>query len=377
MVREDRDAERKETATTSSSSYNSNSRSGGDAAAAASAKGSSVFVGNLSFDTSWQDLKDLCRQHGKVDRVEVMEKDGRKKGYGIVTFATSQDAAHAIRKLDGRDFQGRQLDVKMERKRDDQASAAMAVDSSSSSTGACQLYVGNLSYECSWQDLKDLCRKHGLPVDRAEVIEKDGRKKGFGIVTVGNARDAEMAIRKLKGVEFQGRTLEVRLDHKSGYTPNPSSAAMATSSGGGAQDEDCRLFVGNLSFECSWQDLKDHFKKCGRVEHAEVIEGADGRKRGFGIVTFANPSETAMAMERLDDVEFQGRRLEVRLDRKSDRKSEPSFKAGPPKESYRKKEAGFKAGPRKEAPVKKNKVEKEPEPYDHQGALGSALKSSR
>jgi RNA recognition motif-containing protein len=366
VVREDREAERQETTTSSS---NSNSRSAGDTASGA--KGSSVFVGNLSFDTSWQDLKDLCRQHGKVDRVEVMEKDGRKKGYGIVTFATSKDATHAIRKLDRMDFQGRQLDVKMERKgpREEQASAAMTVDSSSPSS--CQLYVGNLSYECSWQDLKDLCRKHGLPVDHAEVIEKDGRKKGFGIVTVGNAKDAQFTIRKLDGVEFQGRKLEVRLDRKSEPAPNRSSAAMATS--GGAEEEDCRLFVGNLSFECSWQDLKDHFKTCGRVEHAEVIEGAGGRKRGFGIVTFANPSEAAMAIERMDDVEFQGRRLEVRLDRKS----EGGFKSGPPKEGYRKTEGGFKAGPRKEGHVKKKRVESEPEPYDKQEALGSALKSSR
>ena len=76
----------------------------------------------------------------------------------------------------------------------------------------------------------------------------------------------------------------------------------------------CQLFVGNLSFKTSWQELKDHFRKCGQVDHADVIEGPDGRKRGFGTVRFSNIRDAERAIDELDGVDLDGRPLEVRFD---------------------------------------------------------------
>lgn len=52
-----------------------------------------VYVGNLAWDVSWQDLKDYFKQIGHVLRAEVMsDSNGRSKGCGIVEFSTSDDA---------------------------------------------------------------------------------------------------------------------------------------------------------------------------------------------------------------------------------------------------------------------------------------------
>lgn len=78
-----------------------------------------------------------------------------------------------------------------------------------------QLFVGNLSWETGWRDLKDHFLTIGAEVERADVaVGRDGRKKGFGFVRYGNAEDAAKAIEELNGVEFMGRPLEVRLDNK-------------------------------------------------------------------------------------------------------------------------------------------------------------------
>eukprot|EP00301_Raphidiophrys_heterophryoidea_P002570 c11199_g1_i2.p1 GENE.c11199_g1_i2~~c11199_g1_i2.p1 ORF type:complete len:177 (+),score=25.70 c11199_g1_i2:121-651(+) len=77
--------------------------------------GRQVFVGNLSFKTAWQELKDLFRSCGEVERADVvLDQDGRSKGFGLVLFASEQDAKTAIFKLHNRDFLGRPLIVHMD-----------------------------------------------------------------------------------------------------------------------------------------------------------------------------------------------------------------------------------------------------------------------
>merc|ERR1712150_21423 len=105
----------------------------------------------------------------------------------------------------------------------------------------------------------------------------------------------DTAIRKFNGSSFQGRILEVRRDKKSSASP-----ATATT-----------VFISNLDYDCSWQDLKDYVQRCGRVEHVDIP------KRGWAIVTFATQEEGASAISRLDGTVFQNRPLEVRWDRKS------------------------------------------------------------
>jgi len=91
---------------------------------------------------------------------------------------------------------------------------------------------------------------------------------------------------------------------------------------GGSRSDDksstgCQLFVGNMPFDTSWQEVKDHFREVGEVEHVEVMEHSDGRKKGFGTVKFSNAEDAENAIKELNGVELQGRALEVRLDSKA------------------------------------------------------------
>lgn len=168
--------------------------------------------------------------------------------------------------------------------------------------------------------------------------QEDGRSKGCGIVVYQNPRDAARAIRELQNSELHGRPIFVREDREqgggkrggaggfhraSGGAAGTSAAAAAASSGAGAATagaataNGCQLFVGNLSFDTTWKELKDHFRQCGEVERVEVMEGPGGRKKGFGTVRFFNAKDAKNAIERLDGVELQGRELKVRLDEKT------------------------------------------------------------
>jgi RNA recognition motif-containing protein len=76
-----------------------------------------LYVGNLEFRTKWFELKDHFRSAGNVTRADIaMEDDGvRSRGYGIVEFATPQEAANAVAQLNNTVLNGREIFVREDR----------------------------------------------------------------------------------------------------------------------------------------------------------------------------------------------------------------------------------------------------------------------
>ncbi len=73
-----------------------------------------------------------------------------------------------------------------------------------------------------------------------------------------------------------------------------------------------RLYVGNLSFQTTSQDLQDYFSQAGTVESANVVEDREtGRSRGFGFVEMATKEEGEAAIQQFNGKELNGRALTV------------------------------------------------------------------
>ena len=73
-----------------------------------------------------------------------------------------------------------------------------------------------------------------------------------------------------------------------------------------------KLYVGNLSFDASEEELRQMFERHGSVESAKLATDRDtGRARGFGFVEMASDSEAQAAIEALNGVEVGGRALIV------------------------------------------------------------------
>ncbi len=73
-----------------------------------------------------------------------------------------------------------------------------------------------------------------------------------------------------------------------------------------------KLYVGNLSFDTSSQDLEELFGEVGTVESASVIEDRDtGRSRGFGFIEMSSKEEAEQAIDQFNGKEVDGRELKV------------------------------------------------------------------
>lgn len=81
---------------------------------------SKLYVGNLSYQTSENDLRELFSQHGEVvSATLVMDREtGRPRGFGFVEFADSAGAKKAIEALNGQNVGGRDLTVNEARPRE-------------------------------------------------------------------------------------------------------------------------------------------------------------------------------------------------------------------------------------------------------------------
>ncbi len=73
-----------------------------------------------------------------------------------------------------------------------------------------------------------------------------------------------------------------------------------------------KLYVGNLSFGVTSDDLQEHFAQAGTVESAKVVEDREtGRSRGFGFVEMSSADEATAAIEQFNGQDLDGRNLVV------------------------------------------------------------------
>ena len=82
-----------------------------------------LYVGNLAFQTTSQDLQDLFSQAGTVESAQIIEDrdTGQSKGFAFVEMSTEEEAAAAIDQFNGREVAGRMLKVNEARPRENRS----------------------------------------------------------------------------------------------------------------------------------------------------------------------------------------------------------------------------------------------------------------
>ena len=80
-----------------------------------------IYVGNLSYDATEGDLRELFEAHGQVDTTTIIQDryTGRSRGFGFVEMSNSSEAEAAIEALNGNDHKGRRLNVNEARSQSD------------------------------------------------------------------------------------------------------------------------------------------------------------------------------------------------------------------------------------------------------------------
>eukprot|EP00747_Dinoflagellata_sp_TGD_P178552 gnl/TRDRNA2_/TRDRNA2_27645_c0_seq1.p1 gnl/TRDRNA2_/TRDRNA2_27645_c0~~gnl/TRDRNA2_/TRDRNA2_27645_c0_seq1.p1 ORF type:complete len:243 (-),score=38.07 gnl/TRDRNA2_/TRDRNA2_27645_c0_seq1:323-1051(-) len=185
------------------------------------------------------------------------------------------------------------------------------------------VYVGNLSPDVKWQELKDHMKNAGT-VEFCKVLTEDGtdfgRSTGEGCVRYSHPAEAKAAIEMLANSELQGRLIHVDLwaSHVGADNGGNAGPVKMKSDGKGITemrgDPDMMVYVCNLPPRAKWQQLKDHMKLAGTVEFCKIIteDGTDfGKSTGAACVRYSHIAEQSAAIQKLTGTEFQGQVIVV------------------------------------------------------------------
>jgi RNA recognition motif-containing protein len=189
-----------------------------------------LFVAGLPDSVTEDVLREIFEAVGGTVTDVSLPRDratGRPRGFGFVTFSTPDEANNARQSLDGSLQAGRSISVRpfsSEPPRRGEGRPEGAGPGGGGGAAASEdrtLYVGNLPYDASQQEVAGFLGEHGVTaIVRVHLpAGPDGRPRGFGFVTLASAEAANQAIISLRGVEVRGRRLLVNIAHPRGSAP--------------------------------------------------------------------------------------------------------------------------------------------------------------
>merc|ERR1712146_755528 len=171
------------------------------------------------------------------------------------------------------------------------------------------LFVGNLSWGTTEESLSAFLGQFGTVTSCDTGTVRNGRTRGWAIVTMQNEAEADYCISAANGKELDGGPLNIRLDQKPEKGGKPALEGKVECSSG------LQVVVRNLPWSVTSEMLRGTFEQIGTVANAEVIYHADsGRSKGWGTVRFSKPDEAADAIARFGGVELAGRPMTVMMD---------------------------------------------------------------
>lgn len=162
-----------------------------------------MYVGNISFDSTRDELVEFYQQYGEVKDVYIPTdmNTGRSRGFAFVTMK-EEDVPTAIEQTNGAQFLGRRITVSKPLPRGEKA-PPRDYDKNT------KLYVGNLSFYTGLDAVQSLFDEIGTVIDCYMPVDREtGGSRGFAFVTM-SAEDAQRAIEETDGYEMDGRILRV------------------------------------------------------------------------------------------------------------------------------------------------------------------------
>ncbi|KAL5001642.1 hypothetical protein BDV10DRAFT_159402 [Aspergillus recurvatus] len=162
-----------------------------------------VFIGNLFYDVTAEDLKKQMAKYGVVEGVNIIyDSRGISKGYGYVQFSSNAAARRAIDAMHMRIFEGRRVTLYY--------AQTNITNSFKNRKPTNTLYVGNMPFEMTDRDLNDLVKDlDGLTDVRVTVDRQSGALRGYIHAEFLDIQSAMVAHEKLAQRRPYGRRLKV------------------------------------------------------------------------------------------------------------------------------------------------------------------------
>ncbi|KAI8913750.1 hypothetical protein DFJ77DRAFT_464460 [Powellomyces hirtus] len=252
-----------------------------------------VFVGNLSFETTQQELEEIFGKAGKIANVNVITRGDRSLGYGFISFESDADADKAVEMLDKSEIASRQINVERAQDKDPNAPRGRSGRGRGRGRGR-----GGRGYSRGAHSRRGL---NGGRSDEAARVDEDEPvlgEEGHAVTSGGEGeQNGDGSARRGRSGRGRGRRLS--------RTPRPPRENNGETSS-------TTIFVANLPFKVTDDDLASIFKDYN-VQSAHVVTLRSGRSKGFGFVEVASEEEQQKVLSELKNVQVDGRELVIKV----------------------------------------------------------------
>lgn len=326
-----------------------------------------VFIKNLDVAIDNKALHDTFAAFGNILSCKVaQDESGASKGYGFVHYETDEDAAQAIKHVNGMLLNEKKVFVGHHIPKKDRQSKFEEMKANFTN-----IYVKNIPTEATDEEFRELFEKFG-DVTSASLArdQESGKSRGFGFVNFINHEHAATAVDELNGKDFKGQDLYVgRAQKKHEREEELRKSYEAARIEKASKYQGVNLYVKNLEDDVDDEKLRELFAPFGAITSTKVMrdspaetaaaeekekkeeeknkenakEGeaeaeddaekkeaapksekrALGKSKGFGFVCFNNPDDATKAVAEMNQRMVSGKPLYVGLAQRKDvRKSQ-------------------------------------------------------
>jgi len=269
-----------------------------------------VFVGNLAFRTTDQALVEAFGKHGEVKSGVIITRGRRSLGYGFVEFATTEQAAASVDKMNKAEIFGRQIKVEL---------AKDPAERPEEGPARRRRHAGN--------DGNDSSNRSPATYNSASTTTSNTNSNTSSPNVAANNKERNQSNtgnsdKRNNNNPNRRRKRTNRSDRNSsgGENNNTSSPAAPASSPSPQQEKPQRppreqkekvpskttLFVANLPFSVDDAQLLLAFKEA-KAKAAHVVQTKSGRSRGYGFVEFETEADQQEALKNLNGKPITGK----------------------------------------------------------------------
>ncbi|KAF8976020.1 hypothetical protein BGZ46_008646 [Entomortierella lignicola] len=268
--------------------------------------GTKVFVGNLSFQTTEEELAELFSTPNPVKKANIITRGTRSLGYGFVAFDTPEQAKVAAETHNKTQLGGREINVEVAKRRVERTpkerpqkqpkeSNKDSAENGEASTEVKPRTGRNSRFRR--KSNKNKSRNEG----EEDTTEEAASPSGAEGEAVKEAKEGSTRRKRNNRRPFR-KSANGDAAEGSTFTPRPVGPPSKTT-----------VFVANLPFSLEDDGLKELFADF-KVTSAHVVRRkASGRSKGFGFVELADEAEQLNVLEKMKDAKADGRDLVIKI----------------------------------------------------------------
>jgi len=247
--------------------------------------GKKVFVGNLAYETTDEELKTAFEQAGNVVDSKIVRRGNRSKGFGFVEFSSEEEAQKAVELLDKKDLNERPINVQVS------TSSGTKVGNDDRSERSGGYYRDNFrdNYRDNFRDnyrdnnYRDNYRDNFR--DNRGPRRNMGGRRNFnnnGGRRLYHLKDRNYYDDDYNSGDFHRRNVRDNRGPRRNYNNRNNNRNQSNVE---KVESQTTIFVANLPFDVDDEQLITLFEKCGAIKTAHVVKNR-GKSKGYGFVEF-------------------------------------------------------------------------------------------